>query len=537
MNNYFTLIYLIRELKEKITGGIFRFAISPHRDVLELYLETGPQAHRLIFSANPAETALFLDRYRPPKKSNVIEFFKPLEDRPIRKVELAEYDRLVYLYIEEYYLLFKLFSGSPNVFLVQSGSDGEDVIVDSFKNPDRSKGESPPEPYAPSFGEVEDISDKAKPKNQVTTLNPLLPRNLLPHLIRQHDVDEMAPEEVEAFTERISDKLVNDPHPRVLKNGDVTLWPPEVLDLPAEKEFDSVNDCVCYAYRNAVHLRRLQNKKEHLLRVLERAVARKESELEELNQADKSLERADQYEKFGHLLMAHAHEPLQPGTDQIEVKDLYEDQEPVAIPLKEGMSIADNAGYYYEKARKSRKSYKEARKRIPAVEQSYATAKQMLEELKGIEHLPDLEKWIKQNDEVLSRFGYGTGDDSQAVSPYRKFQVGKYEVWVGKSAKSNDQLTSLAHKEDIWLHAREISGSHVVIRMGNRNDYPPKEVILRAAGIAAFYSKGKGMKSVPVLYTKKKYVRKPKGAAPGAVVVERERVELVPPTDPGKMNL
>uniref|UniRef100_UPI003568162F NFACT RNA binding domain-containing protein n=1 Tax=Fodinibius sp. TaxID=1872440 RepID=UPI003568162F len=93
--------------------------------------------------------------------------------------------------------------------------------------------------------------------------------------------------------------------------------------------------------------------------------------------------------------------------------------------------------------------------------------------------------------------------------------------------------TSLAHKEDIWLHARGVGGSHVVIRMGNQKDYPPKRVILQAAGYAAFYSKARGMKTAPVMYTKRKYVRKPKGSPPGSVVLEREEVEMVPPVNPG----
>src|SRR5699024_3493482 len=99
-------------------------------------------------------------------------------------------------------------------------------------------------------------------------------------------------------------------------------------------------------------------------------------------------------------------------------------------------------------------------------------------------------------------------------------------------ANTKDQLTSLDHKDDIWLHARGVGGSHVVIRMGNQKDYPPKQVILQSAGYAAYYSKAKGMKTAPVMYTKRKYVRKPKGAQPGAVIVEREEVVMVPPVNP-----
>ncbi len=526
MNNYYTLIYLKRELKEKIISGFFEFAISPHKDVLEIYIKKEGERCRLIFSANPTETVLFLDTYRPPKKSNVIDFFEPLEGKKITEVELAEKDRLMYVHFEHgSYLQFKLFSNSPNAMLANEGE-----IKDAFKHPDEVRGQDPLEPYAPKV--ADDISPDAKAKNQITRLNPLLPRNLLPALIEQHSVDEMGIEEVRKFTRRITTALLEDPHPRVLITGDVCLWSEEILGLPADENFDKVNGAVRHAYRNAVHLRRLNENRQGVKQLLERVLAKKEAQLEQLQQADKSLERADEYEKYGHLLMAHADKSIEYGRESIEVDNFYDNNRPVEIPLKEGYSIAENAEHYYDKAKSSRRNYEEARKRIPRVEDEVNLAGALLEELKDIGRLPELEKWIKEHSDDLEQFGYGVEEEQQATSPFRKFKVGKYEVWIGKNAKSNDRLTSHAHKEDVWLHARGVGGSHVVIRMGNTRDYPPKEVILRAASYAAYYSKARGMKTAPVMYTKRKYVRKPKGADPGAVVVEREKVEMVPPMKP-----
>ena len=526
MNNYYTLIYLNRELNEKIGDGIFNFSISPHKDVLEIYIQSNEREYRLIFSTNPNETALFLDKYRPPKKSNVIDFFQVLEGLAIQKLSLADKDRLMYLHFEGgKQLLFKLYGGNPNVYLVENNR-----IEDAFKSPEDVKGKEPPHPHAPSF--ADDITEKAKPKNQITKLNPLLPRNLLPYLIEQHRVDEMNVPEVKEFVESITEALEKEPHPRVLETGDLCLWSQEILDMANDATFDTVNKAVLHAYRNAVHLRRLHNKKQNVLQLLDRVTSKKEAQLEQLKQADKSLERADEYEKYGHLLMANAHRSLDYGKEAIELEDFYEENETVQIPVKEGLSIAENAEYYYDKAKSSRKSYKEAKKRIPSVENEVKLSNRLLEEVKEIQHLPELESWMKDRSDELEKFGYGVDEDAQASSPYRKFKEGKYEIWVGKSAKSNDQLTSLAHKEDVWLHARGVGGSHVVIRMGNQKEYPPKKVILKAAGYAAYYSKAKGMEMAPVMYTKRKYVRKPKGAAPGAVVVERENVEMVPPLNP-----
>lgn len=528
MNNYYTLIYLNQELNGNFLAGEFRFAISPHKDVLECYIETEEATHRLIFSARPNETALFMDRYRPPKKRNVLDFFSLLEDKSVTNVSLAKYDRLITINFEdEFRLLFKLFGNDGNVFLIR-----DEEIIDAFKHPETVKGQQPPEPQAPHF--ADDITGKAKPKNELTKLNPLLPRNLLPPLIEQHNVDEMSVNETKAFVQRITKALETDPHPRVLKNGDLTLWSPEILALSTEATFNRVNGAVRFAYRNKVHLRRLHDRKERLLQFLERAVKKNASKLVQLKQADKSLDRADEYEKYGHLLMANAHKKLEPETKEIEVDDIYKEDEQVTISLIEGMSIAKNAQRYYDKAKSSRKAYENARKRLPKVKKQKEQVELMLEEVQEIEDLSNLEEWVKEHSETLEQVGYGREEEAQTTSPFRKYKVGKYEIWIGKNAKSNDKLTTHAHKEDIWLHARGVGGSHVVIRMGNEKSYPPQNVILHAAAYAAYYSKAKGMETAPVMYTKRKYVYKPSGADPGTVVVKREQVVMVPPTKPKK---
>lgn len=529
MNNYFTLIYLNSEIKEKIVGGMYCFAISPHRDVLEIYIENLKQKFRLIFSANRSETTLFLDRYRPPKKSNVMEFFNRLEGRKITGTSLASEDRLWYLHLEgDLSLQFKLY-GAPNAYL----TDG-DRVLDAFKNPDEARGEEPPRPMQPERDPEPRM--KAKPKNRLTGLNPLLPRNLLNHLIEQHGVAEMDAEETRGFVDRITEAMREDPVPRVLRTGDLTLWPESILDIPTDESFETVNDAVRHAYRNRVHLRRLHNMKEKLVQFLDRMETRKSSLLNQLEQADENLERADEYEKFGHLLMTHAHESIGRGTETLTVSDLYENHQPVEIPVDPDGSVADNAERYYDKAKSARTAFREAKRRLPKVREELETVRRFQKEVSGIDRLPEMEQWEKDHSETLHKLGFGVDDQAQAVSPFRKLNVGKYEVWIGKSAKSNDELTSLAHKEDIWLHARGVSGSHVVIRMGNTKEYPPKNVILQACGFAAWYSKAKGMRSAPVIYTKRKYVRKPKGAGPGAVVVEKEQVEMVPPTEPSKQH-
>ena len=104
-----------------------------------------------------------------------------------------------------------------------------------------------------------------------------------------------------------------------------------------------------------------------------------------------------------------------------------------------------------------------------------------------------------------------------------------FDIWIGKNAKNNDLLTQkYAHKDDLWLHAKDVTGSHVIIKQQPGKNFP-EPVIEKAAQLAAYFSKMRTDSLCAVIYTPKKYVRKPKGLPEGAVIVDKEKVLLVEP--------
>jgi predicted ribosome quality control (RQC) complex YloA/Tae2 family protein len=121
-------------------------------------------------------------------------------------------------------------------------------------------------------------------------------------------------------------------------------------------------------------------------------------------------------------------------------------------------------------------------------------------------------------------------DKVQKSSPYWTFQVEGLEVFVGKNAKSNDELLRLTKKNDWWFHAKDVAGSHCVVRNGGVDLTPVQ--LEKVGALAAHYSKAKSQSVVPVIYTPRKHVRKPKGFPPGKVIVEKESVVLVEPSGP-----
>lgn len=525
--NYYELIYLKRRLKNKLIGSRVEQAVSPYKNYIEFFIKEEEEKFRLCFSSAPGNIALFTDSYRGAKKSNTIDFFEVIYDGIITDVSIPESDRWLYIHFENgYKLSFRLFSNRSNVFLSKDG-----VITEVFKEYDE-EGSEPPEPQVLDLYEVEgDISRKST-KNKLTTLNPMLPRQNLEDLIEIHKLDEASKDELEDFVKSMCKEMKEQPDFRLLENGETTLLSEKTLPLKTEQKFNGVNELILYRYKNYSRSQRLKQRKSSLLKSLSRKVKRTKSGLQNLHQADKGLERAEKYEQWGHILMANAHLG-NVNTEEIEVDDLYDEGKKVTIPLKQELDIAGNAQRYYKKSASSERSYEEALKRIPKMEKEKEQAEKLLEEAEAISSLWDFKDWEKEHEEELKEFKEQDGSDNNTEQlPFHTLEIQGYPVWIGKNAKSNDILVQKAHKEDVWMHARKVSGSHLVIRMGNDKGMPPKNVLLEAASYAAYNSKARGSNLAPVIITKKKYVRKPKGSPPGAVLVDKEDVEMVTPKKP-----
>ena len=248
-----------------------------------------------------------------------------------------------------------------------------------------------------------------------------------------------------------------------------------------------------------------------------------------MKSAERSLEKAEQtrnYRRMGDLLMAYLHE-VPVGAQQVVFAD-FESAAPVSIALKPGLSPQKNAERFYRKAKNQ------------PIEQAQAERKwwEATEILEAVEHeQAQLDAAWQEGLDALRKLARHFGLDKQPDTPqappvpYHTFGIDGYTVWVGKNARGNEMLLRQSRKEDIWMHARGFAGSHVIFKQDGHHP-APVGVLEKAASLAAYYSKGKNAGLCPVIYTARKFVRKPKGAAPGVVRVEREEVLIVPPEIP-----
>jgi predicted ribosome quality control (RQC) complex YloA/Tae2 family protein len=196
----------------------------------------------------------------------------------------------------------------------------------------------------------------------------------------------------------------------------------------------------------------------------------------------------------------------------------------VDIELDPKLSAMDNAKRLYDEARKQAR----ALKRLPSL---VAETQRQQDRLKSL-----LERARRGE---LSAIDLQEIGDKPAIKPqtpgtrlpYRRYRTSNgLEVRVGRNAKSNDELT-LHHSSprDIWMHARHVGGAHVVLRWQDAETNPPARDIAEAAALAAIHSAARTSRMVPVDYTRRKHVRKPRRSPPGTVMVERAKTVFVEP--------
>lgn len=248
---------------------------------------------------------------------------------------------------------------------------------------------------------------------------------------------------------------------------------------------------------------------------------------EKLEQVINTPGKSEFYDQCANLLLINI-EQINKGVNEITVENIFRNGELVKIKLKEDISPSENVNYYFRKARGEKLKYETAEKSFVMVNQKIVDLKRRLKIFEKMD-LNELREFEKENksDDGSQKSGYKID-----AKVRRFFLDNKWEILVGKDSENNDILTlKVARQSDYWFHARGASGSHVVLRFSGK-DKPPKEIIKKTAQIAAFYSKAKNSKLVPVCYTQRKYVVKRKGMNPGQVSLLREEVVMVPPQIP-----
>jgi predicted ribosome quality control (RQC) complex YloA/Tae2 family protein len=305
-----------------------------------------------------------------------------------------------------------------------------------------------------------------------------------------------------------------------------------------KKEFASPSEAIRVFLGSVRNLDRTARDKARIQQGLKKELERISRTLTKISEETELLNRAGEYEMLGELLKAHLHEVQKGSTEAILENTLDGSNEIVTVPLDKNLTPAKNADRYFERAKKSRIAVTEKKKQKTVLTKEVDVLTMALGTIEPIAASDELEAFVQEHHELLRSLDLvkaaHTKKASEEEVPFRVFRVaGDFVVWAGKSGENNDLLsTRYTKSKDLWFHARAVGGSHVVLKFGSGKGEISKGAIDEAAAIAAFYSKMKNSKLVPVSVCEGKYVRKPKGAPAGTVTIDREKVIFVEPRLP-----
>ncbi|MFZ7132039.1 MAG: Rqc2 family fibronectin-binding protein [Eubacteriales bacterium] len=276
---------------------------------------------------------------------------------------------------------------------------------------------------------------------------------------------------------------------------------------------------------------RIKNKASQILQNLQIKLERNYNKLnKQLEELQKSID-SQVFQVYGELLTSHIYE-IKKGQDTAKLLNYYTDEE-VEIPLSVQLTPSENAQNYYKKYNKGKraKNYLDEQIKITKEEIYYLES-----QIDNIHKCTELEEFNEIKEELMEH-GYIHGNGklkkkkkTDEISQPMHFQYCNVDIFVGKNNKQNEYLSlKFASKNDVWLHVKDIPGSHVIIKMDIENSN--EDVLQKAALLASYYSKGKNSENVPVDYTAVKYVKKPKGAKTGMVIYTDQKTLFVTPSE------
>jgi predicted ribosome quality control (RQC) complex YloA/Tae2 family protein len=265
-------------------------------------------------------------------------------------------------------------------------------------------------------------------------------------------------------------------------------------------------------YRQNVELKREEDLKKRALEKLEKKLKSLKEERDRLSNTKLLESEAKKYKKWGELLKYNLH-LVKPGSKEISVYD-YETGREVKIPLNPSLSPQKNL----------LEIFKTYRKYVRKLEFSKNRLAELNEKIRELERL-------KENLNAEETVSEGTGETA-GKAPFLTFVLPSgRKILVWKNSKANEFLSlKLANPWDFWFHAKNVPGSHVILRL-SKGEKASEEDLILSASAAAFFSKGKLSGKIPVDYTEVKNVRKPKGSPTGKVIYRKEKTLMVSPDE------
>lgn len=317
---------------------------------------------------------------------------------------------------------------------------------------------------------------------------------------------------------------VYQPPPRPLKDAPATIF---LNDGPPSTQLDK--------HFAAIDAARAFDSKAKTLRSKLTKSIRQQSKLRTHLQED--LVRhgdAEEHKRSGDLLLANIATAVRDG-NKVRVTDYYAEGAPtIEIDIDENRSLQDEAAARFRQYTKAKRAADEIAERLKQIDLETTTLEQRLAQLDQIIQSRDeaaLDSFEKPKPAPKAQPKKKSAKPEKLSGVRRYLSTDGYEILVGRAARDNDNLTfRVAQPNDLWMHTGDYPGSHVVVRNPTRKEIPHRTII-EAAQLAGRFSQASEDTKVVVHYTERKFLSKPKGAAPGLVRMSRFKSITVEPKE------
>ncbi len=296
----------------------------------------------------------------------------------------------------------------------------------------------------------------------------------------------------------------------------------------------SLSEAIAEVAQNNFSHVQAQQREQRISGLLRRTLKVTERRISALGRDLQEAANAEVLAKHGHVLLAHL-DSVRAGISQVELVDIFDatGESVCQIELDDHKTPAENAASMLKRAKKHGRRRALLPQRIQAAERERAELKERLIWAEKGQRLAEIEVWLGERGYIKTMEKSEDKHADRVAHPRQYLTSDGWRVLAGRNNKENDILTHrIAAQNDVWFHAHGYPGSHVILRREGRKDEPSRQALEEAAAIAAFWSKGKSAKKVPVVYTLAKFVNKPKGGAPGQAVMKREKTLMVEPRVP-----
>ena len=540
----FFLHHMVEELRRELVNGRIQKINQPFEQELVLQIRSNRQSHRLLLSAHPVFGRIQLTQTtfeNPAQPSTFIMVLrKYLQGALIESIEQVENDRIVEMTVSnkneigdhiQATLIIEIMGKHSNILLVDKSSH---KILEVIKHVGFSQNSYrtllPGSTYIapPSTESLNPFTIKDEKLFEILQTQELTAKNLQSLF---QGLGRDTANELENIL--VSDKLStfrNFFNQKTKPCLTETSFSPVPFANQVGEPFTSLSDLLDTYYKDKAERDRVKQQASELIRRVENELQKNRHKLKKQEKELLATDNAEEFRQKGELLTTFLHQA--PNDQDQVILDNYYTNQPITIALDKALTPSQNAQRYFKRYQKLKEAVKYL---TDLIEETKATIL-YLESVETVLNQAGLEE-IAEIREELIQTGFIRRRQREKIQKRKKPEQylasdGKTIIYVGRNNLQNEELTfKMARKEELWFHAKDIPGSHVVIS-GNLN--PSDEVKTDAAELAAYFSKGRLSNLVQVDMIEVKKLNKPTGGKPGFVTYTGQKTLRVTP-DPEKI--